>query len=166
MEDKPVKNLSQASGTVPTELQKLKLILDVVKWLVGSVALVIMTTIINYGFRDRAAGLKEQNEYARYVTSYIVLNKEVGPRRLLAQYFSMVTPSDKLRKCWEDYYRVVNSEYQATMKEDSLLNIRMKKFMTMKALNPEEQVEAAELAKRKEYTEHELNAGLTVPQNN
>jgi len=148
-----------------TELQKLKLIFDVVKWLIGSVALVVVTIVIDYGFRDRAAGLNEIKQYDHYVTNLIVLNKEVGPRRLLAQYFSLVTPSEKLRKCWENYYWVVNKDYQATVIKDSLLNVRLKKFMTMKALNPEEQFEAADLAKQKEYTDHELHADMKLPQN-
>lgn len=165
MEEKSTKTPGPKAEIQMTELQKLKLIFDVVKWLIASVALVIVTMVIDYGFRDRAAGLNEVKQYDHYVTNLIVLNKEVGPRRLLAQYFSLVTPSEKLRKCWENYYYVVNQEYQATVKKDSLLNNRMKKFMTMKALSPEEQFEAADLAKQKEYTDHELHADLRLPQN-
>ena len=165
MEEKPTKAQAPKAETPITELQKLKLIFDVVKWLIGSVALVVVTIVIDYGFRDRAAGLNEIKQYDHYVTNLIVLNKEVGPRRLLAQYFSLVTPSEKLRKCWENYYWVVNKDYQATVIKDSLLNVRLKKFMTMKALNPEEQFEAADLAKQKEYTDHELHADMKLPQN-
>jgi hypothetical protein len=163
MEEKPLKTDIQKTGREMTELQKLKLIFDVVKWLVGSVALVIVTLVINYGFKDRAAGLAEVKQYDTYVTNLIVLNNEVGPRRLLAQYFSYVLPSDQLRKCWQNYYLVVNEEYQAMVKKDSLLELKLKGFMTMKSINPEQQVELEALNKQKHYTEKELYTDFRLP---
>ncbi|MFZ4572535.1 MAG: hypothetical protein ACOYM0_15525, partial [Bacteroidales bacterium] len=77
MEEKPAKTETQKAAAAMTELQKMKLIFDVVKWLIGSVALVIVTMVIDYGFRDRAAGLNEVKQYDNYVTNLIVLNKEV-----------------------------------------------------------------------------------------
>jgi hypothetical protein len=163
MEEKPTKTETPKSGTASQDLQKMKLIFDIVKWLIGSVVLVIVTMVIDYGFRDRAAGVEEVKQYDRYVTTLIVLNKEVGPRRLLAQYFSYVLPSEKLRKCWENYYQVVNTEYQETLKKDSILGMKMKQFMTMKALTPDQQIEVDALMKQKEYTEKELHADFRLP---
>jgi hypothetical protein len=164
MEEKPTKTEAQKTGTPITELQKLKLIFDVVKWLIGSVALVIVTMIIDYGFRDRAAGLDEVKQYDHYVTNLIVLNKEVGPRRLLAQYFSYVLPSAQLRKCWQDYYWLVNTEYQAMVKKDSILELKLKGFMTMKSITPDQQIELEALNKQKHYTEKELYSDFRLPQ--
>ena len=164
MEKEVIKVENQKATAPGQDLQKIKLIFDIVKWLIGSVALVIVTTIIDYGFRDRAAGVQEVKQYDRYVTNLIVLNKEVGPRRLLAQYFSYVLPSENLRKCWENYYREVNTEYLETLKKDSILGSKMKQFMTMKALTAEQQIEVDALMKQKELTEKELHSDFRLPQ--
>ena len=163
MEEKPTKTETPKAVPSMTELQKMKLIFDVAKWLIGSVALVIVTMVIDYGFRDRAAGVEEVKQYDRYVTTLIVLNKEVGPRRLLAQYFSYVLPSDKLRKCWQNYYWVVNVEYQAMVKKDSILGSKLKSFMTMKAITQEQQIEFEALDKEKHRTEKELYSEFRLP---
>ena len=71
MEEKPTKTETPKAVPSMTELQKMKLIFDVAKWLIGSVALVIVTMVIDYGFRDRAAGVEEVKQYDRYVLSLI-----------------------------------------------------------------------------------------------
>ncbi len=78
--------------------EKYKYKVDLIKWLIGSVALVIMTTIINWGFNDREEGLNEIQQYDKYATELIVLNNNPVNKRMLAQFFSTVTPSEKLRK--------------------------------------------------------------------
>ena len=82
--------------------------IDLIKWFLGSFVIVVMTTIISYQFQDREHGLNEMNQYDKYVTELIVLNKDLGKRRLLAQYFAYVTPSDKLREPWMDYYLLLD----------------------------------------------------------
>ncbi|MFZ1686750.1 MAG: hypothetical protein WAU70_04985 [Flavobacteriales bacterium] len=101
--------------------EKLKYWLEFAKWFIVSVVIVVATLIIDSGFKDRAAGVVEINAYDKYVTDLIVLNKEVGPRRLLAQYFSHVTASDKLRARWVDYYNVLDKEYTLIAERDSTL---------------------------------------------
>lgn len=105
--------------------EKYKLKVELFKWFMGSVALVLVTTVIDYGFRDRAAGLEEMQQYDKYITDLIVLNKEPGQRRRLAQFFANVTPSEKLKKGWTDYYKEVDKEYQSfiapVLKNDSLV---------------------------------------------
>ncbi len=80
--------------------EKYKFKVELFKWLIGSVALVIMTTIINWGFKDRVAGLLEIEQYDKYATELIVLNNDPVKKRMLAQFFSKVTPSEKLREGW------------------------------------------------------------------
>lgn len=154
---------SKTSVSAPKDLQKMKLIFDLIKWFIVSVVLVVITMVIDYGFRDRQAGLNEAKQYDHYVTELIVLNKEVGPRRLLAQYFSFVLPSEKLKKGWREYYWVVNEEYKALVKRDSVLNSKIKWFMTRKAISEPEQVEFEALSKEKQYTEKELRGELRLP---
>lgn len=151
------------SAAVRPDLQKIKMILDFIKWFIVSVALVVITMIIDYGFRDRAAGIKEVEQYDRYVTNIVVMNSEVGKRRLLAQYFSSVLPSDKLRKCWENYYWVVNAEYKEMVKKDSILESKLKWFMSMKAVTQEQEIELEVLARQKKYTEKQLYSDFQLP---
>jgi len=98
--------------TEQINFEKYKLKIELFKWLIGSVALVIATMVIDFGFRDRAAGLEEMQQYDKYITDLIVLNKEPAQRRMLAQFFANVTPSEKLKKGWSDYYKEVDKEYQ------------------------------------------------------
>lgn len=107
------------------EFEKYKSKIELYKWLIGSVALVLVTTVIDYGFRDRSAGLQEIQQYDKYITNLIVLNKEPGQKRMLAQFFANVTPSDKLKNGWLKYYQEVDKEYQAyitpILKNDSII---------------------------------------------
>jgi len=91
--------------------ERLKIWIDLLKWSVVSVGLVIMTKIIDAGFKDREVGINEIKEYDKYV-SLVTDNSKISERRLLAQYFSHVTPSDKLKKGWNSYYKTVDKEYQ------------------------------------------------------
>lgn len=108
--------------------EKYKYRVELIKWLIGSVALVVMTTIIDWGFKDRAAGLQEIQQYDKYATELIILNNDPVKKRMLAQFFSKVTPSEKLRDGWEKYYREVNAEYREFLKKDSIAQIKLKEL--------------------------------------
>ncbi len=93
------------------DFERLKYWISLGKWFVVSVALVIMTTIIDWGFKDRQAGLAELKFYDNYVTELIVLNPSPVQKRMLAQYFACVGPSDKLRERWKIYHDSIYREY-------------------------------------------------------
>jgi hypothetical protein len=96
---------------MPLPDERLKIWLDLLKWAVASVGIVIATLIIDSGFKDREIGIKELSLYNDHVD--LVTNSEnVAQRRLLAQYFAYVTPSDKLRERWQAYFEIVDREYQ------------------------------------------------------
>ena len=107
------------------EFEKCKYKLQLWKWLIGTFGIAIITMIIDYGFRERAATLNELQFYDKYVTDLIVLNNKVGPRRLLAQYFANITVSEKLKKGWVSYYNIVDEEYKNILKKDSVLEKRI-----------------------------------------
>jgi hypothetical protein len=113
----------------PNSFEKYKYKVDLFKWLIGSVALVIMTTIIDWGFKDRAAGLQEIEQYDKYATELIVLNNDPVKKRMLAQFFSKVTPSEKLREGWEKYYQEVDVEYREFLRKDSIAQAKLKELM-------------------------------------
>jgi len=134
--------------------------IDLVKWFLGSFVIVIITTIISYQFQDREHGLNEMNQYDKYVTELIVLNKDLGKRRLLAQYFAYVTPSDKLREPWMDYYLLLDEEYKQLQIQDSLITIQLSSSSDTTSDNHLNLLEKQEKIKQK------LNDDLVMPTSN
>lgn len=153
------KLLSKLSNMKITE-GKLKMWFDIAKWFIGSVAIVIITTIIDAGFKDREVGLNEIKEYDKYV--YLITdNNRLAERRLLAQYFSTVTPSDKLKDGWIDYFEILDSEYKQIIKDDSLAKIRAIQLKTLDSLNKKQQFELENLEQKITKYEQELNIDFT-----
>ena len=107
-------------------------VIEFIKWFSTSVVIVILTMVINYSLQDREQGLNEVSEYNKYFTELIIANKDIGKRRLLAQFFAYATPSEKLRKPWMDYYLVVEKEYQELKMEDSVIQLKMRTGDTIK----------------------------------
>jgi len=111
-EQKPKPTRTSDSDKEATQaLQRMKLWIDLAKWFITSVAIVVATMIIDWGFKDRQAGLAELKFYNNYVTELIVLNPSPVQKRMLAQYFACVTPSEKLRQQWVVYYDSLYREY-------------------------------------------------------
>lgn len=154
--------------------EKYKYKVELFKWLIGSVALVVMTAIIDWGFKDRAAGLQEIQQYDKYATELIVLNNDPVKKRMLAQFFSKVTPSEKLRKGWDLYFREVNAEYRAFLRSDSLAQIELKKLtdkdssllttsQKMQKAQLENQVNETRLLKSQPLVLPNSSASLVIP---
>ena len=95
--------------------------IELFKWFLGSVVLVLIPIIINWGIDDRRQGLDEVKQYDKFATELILTNNSLGKRRLVAQYFSYVIPSEKLRKPWERYYKLLDMQYKEILSKDSLL---------------------------------------------
>jgi hypothetical protein len=131
--------------------------IDLVKWFLGSFVIVVITTIISYQFQDREHGLNEMNQYDKYVTELIVLNKDLGKRRLLAQYFAYVTPSDKLKEPWMDYYLLLDKEYKQLQIQDSLITIQLSKSSDTTSNNH------VYLLEKQQEIKQKLNDDLVMP---
>ncbi len=131
----------------PSKFEKIKYLIDLGKWFIVSVALVVMTSIIDSGFKDRAAGITEIQTYDKYLTDLIVLNKEVKPRWLLAQYFANVTASDKLRERWVEYFKILDEDYNSTRVIVEKVDGRLKELRTKneKDLTTDERTEKKNL---------------------
>jgi hypothetical protein len=153
------------SETPEFSFEKYKYKVELFKWLIGSVALVIMTTIIDWGFKDRAAGLQEIEQYDKYATELIVLNNDPVKKRMLAQFFSKVTPSEKLRQGWEKYYLEVNAEYNEFLKQDSLAKKKLKELMDkdVSVLSQSQRKEKEELEMQVLETKRIINQPLILP---
>ncbi len=122
MEDKTTKENQDNPNKKISDFEKFKYYVGLAKWFIVSVVIVVMTKIIDSGFQDRAVGMQELKEYDRYVTDKIVLNSNLANRRLLAQYYSTVTPSTTLKEGWKEYYRLLEDEYEkSSIKRDSTI---------------------------------------------
>lgn len=151
------------------EFEKYKSKVELFKWLIGSVALVIMTTVIDFGFRDRTTGLLEIQQYDKYVTELIILNKEPGQKRMLAQFFANVTPSEKLKKGWSAYYTEVDKEYKKYIApilfNDSISKIKVDSIIKNLDTNNIKQKEQLEtLQKQIENNQNKINPDIVLPQ--
>ena len=97
------------------EVGKLEKLIELGKWFIVSVAIVVGATIIGDGFKEREQDVKEMEVFDKYVTT-IVEADGIEKRWLLAEYFSIVAPDGELRKSWETYKAIIKpslDEYRA-----------------------------------------------------
>jgi len=148
-----------------TSFEKYKYKVELFKWLIGSVALVIMTTIIDWGFKDRAAGMQEIEQYDKYATELIVLNNDPVKKRMLAQFFSKVTPSEKLREGWEKYFHEVDVEYKEFLRKDSIAQDKLMAYANQDTilLSQSQKMEKAQLEIQVRETQRIINQPLLLP---
>jgi len=90
--------------------EKYKFAVEIIKWFIGSVALVVMTVIIDKGFKERSAGIQEMQAYDKYV-DVILKADNIEERWKLSEYFSTVTPTERLRERWIEYKNLLNEDY-------------------------------------------------------
>lgn len=146
------------------KFERFKYVVELLKWAVVSVGLVIMTTIIDSGFKDRAAGIQEIHEYDKYVTDQIVLNnKDVKPRLRLAQYFANVTASEKLKKGWFDYYNELRKELSITVDSIEVVNRELSDLRLKKDLTQQEKERKKQLELLYKYYDSQLKDTLILP---
>lgn len=149
------------------DFEKYKIKVELFKWLIGSVALVLITTIIDFSFKDRTAGLAEMLQYDKYVTELIVLNKDPGQKRMLAQFFSNVTASEKLKDGWQDYFKEIDKEYKAyiapVLKNDSIIKGKYYLLLNRDSLSDEQKKEKQFYELQIEENKKVLNPEIILP---
>lgn len=157
----------QPNNTPDLEFEKFKYKVEIVKWFIGSVTLVVISMMIEWGFKDRAAGLSEIKEYDKYATELIILNNDPIKKRMLAQYFAKVTPSEKLREGWEAYYTEVDKEYREFLRQDSLAKIRLAELSkdTSEVKDAFIEMEVALLSEQIHENQRIINQPLVLPEN-
>jgi hypothetical protein len=97
------------------EFEKYKYYISIVKWEIGSVVLVVLAGIINNGFQERNAGIQEMQAFDKYV-EIILKADNIEERWKLSEFFSTVTPTERLRSKWVDYNRNIRSDYDTFKK--------------------------------------------------
>ncbi len=84
--------------------------IELIKWFIASVVIVVVTLIIDTGFREREAGIKEMEVYDKYV-EIILKADNIEQRWKLCEYFSIVTPTERLRLRWQAYRDTISADY-------------------------------------------------------
>lgn len=99
-------------------LEKYKYVIDLLKWFFGSIVIVFITLIIDNGFKDRTAGIQEMQAFDKYV-EIILKADNIEERWKLAEFFSTVTPTERLRDKWISYKKLLSADYKTfkTLKE-------------------------------------------------
>lgn len=126
---------------------------DLIKWVINTVVIGLLTFFFNWALQERKQGIEEVKAYDKYVE--LVTNVDgLAERRLLAEFFSNVTPSSKLKKGWKIYYDTLNNQYQRKLKE-SKLTINKADTITIKG--------RSKYQKAIEVKEALENVGITNP---
>lgn len=97
--------------------------IDLLKWFISSVCIVIVTIVIDSGFKEREAGIKEMEVYDKYV-EIILQADNIEQRWKLCEYFSIVTPTERLRNRWKAYKDTISEDYY-TWKSKQYLDTSM-----------------------------------------
>lgn len=113
-------------------------IIEFSKWYIVSVAVVFAAKVIETSFSERETGIKEMQLYDKYVSTILEANN-IESRWKLAEYFSTVTPTDRLRERWIAYKNTIEADYRQfktlAAKEDSLLSKDSLTAIQIKDLN-------------------------------
>lgn len=89
---------------------------DFIKWIINTVVIGLLTFFFNWVLQERKQGIEEIKTYDKYVELVTNVNG-LAERRLLAEFFSYVTPSSKLKEGWKEYYDTLNKQYLNRLKE-------------------------------------------------
>ena len=99
--------------------------IDFSKWYIVSVAIVFAAKIIESSYTERDTGIKEMQVYDKYVETILEADN-IEARWKLAEYFSTVTPTERLRDRWVAYKDIIATDYlkftELERKENELLS--------------------------------------------
>lgn len=112
------KNTNTDKGLAPVETRELY---DFLKWIIGSVVLVLITTIIDSGLKSRDIGVKESELYSKFMTDSIIFNQNIRRKYELARFFKSVSVSEEVRKGWIIYFEEIKAEYKVTKDSAQIL---------------------------------------------
>jgi hypothetical protein len=82
----------------------------------------LLTFFFTWVLNERKQGVEEIKVYNTYV-ELVTKVDGLAERRLLAEFFSNVTVSNKLKEGWENYYDILDEQYKIELaKQDSIIN--------------------------------------------
>lgn len=89
--------------------EKYKFHWSLVKWAVVSVVMVMVAILIEGGIKERSIGIQEMQAFDKYI-QVILKTNNIEERLKLAEYFSVITPTQRLRDRWIAYRNMLKSE--------------------------------------------------------
>ncbi len=96
--------------------------ISLLKWFINTVVIGLLTFFFTWVLNERKQGVEEIKVYNTYV-DLVTKVDGLAERRLLAEFFSKVTVSSKLKEGWEDYYNILDKQYKTELaKQDSIIN--------------------------------------------
>jgi hypothetical protein len=96
--------------------------IDLLKWFINTVVIGLLTFFFTWVLNERKQGVEEIKVYNTYV-ELVTKVDGLAERRLLAEFFSNVTVSSKLKEGWEDYYNILDLQYKNELsKQDSIID--------------------------------------------
>jgi len=96
--------------------------IDLLKWFINTVVIGLLTFFFTWVLNERKQGVEEIKVYNTYV-ELVTKVDGLAERRLLAEFFSNVTVSSKLKEGWEDYYKILDKQYKIEIaKQDSIID--------------------------------------------
>ena len=94
----------------PISDERFEKLVELAKWYIISAALVIITTIIDYGFKEREHDIKEMETFDKYVDKITEVDG-IEKRWLLSEYFAIVSPDGSLKNNWIAYKKLIEPVY-------------------------------------------------------
>jgi len=98
------------------ENENIDKIIELGKWFIASVALTLSASIINDGFRERDQDIKETELFDKYLET-IMAADGLEKRKLLCEYFAIVSPNGSIREAWISYKNVVDEHLKEDKKD-------------------------------------------------
>lgn len=84
---------------------------ELIKWFISNVVIIVVTIIIDNGFKKRSAGIQEMQAFDKYV-EIILKADNIEERWKLSEFFSTVTPTNRLREKWISYKKLISTDYE------------------------------------------------------
>jgi len=93
-------------------LEKLKLLIDLGKFIVGTVLLGVFTTVINAQIQNKQIELEQLKADQAYLSQFVeeAMSDRLVQRIRFAKYFATLTFSEASRERWQDYYIQLDEE--------------------------------------------------------
>lgn len=150
-------NKQKDEGKLAIKNDRLKIILDFYKFVLGTFILGLTASIINLQIQNRELEIKELERLGTFIE--YALEENIATRRRFSQYFATATRSNRIRKRWIEYDNLVEKEYISKEKE------KQEKTALLKTLEKEhiegKKVDNLELAQLQQHI-LSLETELTV----
>lgn len=130
-------------GTV--EQARLDKLIEVGKWFIVSVAIVVGSAMVSDSFKERDQDVKEIEVFNKHVST-ITKADGIEERWLLTEYFSFVAPAGALKTSWNDYKKELWPQVEQYRSEKARKEELEQLKKENKLLTPEQEKEHAQLA--------------------